>query len=141
MSPFSERLRALRLRYGIRQKDLAVSMALEQSYVSAIELGTKGPPSPAVVDRLSTCLGLTDDEHASLLEALSLSQRHFTIPHTASADVYRLCSELWHDLDRLNDAQVRVIREVIAMRRGTGQDQERPNVGRVIRRGKEDAKM
>lgn len=116
-------------------------MALEQSYVSAIELGTKGPPSPAVVDRLSTCLGLTDDEHASLLEALSLSQRHFTIPHTASADVYRLCSELWHDLDRLTDAQVRVIRDVIAMRSGMGQEVERPIVGRVVRRGKEDAKM
>ncbi|WP_063809911.1 helix-turn-helix domain-containing protein [Burkholderia cepacia] len=141
MSPFSERLRALRLRYGIRQKDLAVAMALEQSYVSAIELGTKGPPSPAVVDRLAACLRLSDDEHSSLQEALLLSQRHFTIPHTASADVYRLCSELWHDLDRLTDAQVRVIRDVIAMRQGIGQDVERPIVGRVVRRGKEDAKM
>lgn len=141
MSPFSERLRALRLRYGIRQKDLAVAMALEQSYVSAIELGTKGPPSPAVVDRLAACLRLSDDEHSSLHEALLLSQRHFTIPHTASADVYRLCSELWHDLDRLTDAQVRVIRDVIAMRRGIDQDMERPIVGRVVRRGKEDAQM
>ncbi|WP_196486462.1 helix-turn-helix domain-containing protein [Burkholderia cepacia] len=141
MSPFSERLRALRLRYGIRQKDPAVAMALEQSYVSAIELGTKGPPSPAVVDRLAACLRLSDDEHSSLHEALLLSQRHFTIPHTASADVYRLCSELWHDLDRLTDAQVRVIRDVIAMRRGIDQDMERPIVGRVVRRGKEDAQM
>ncbi|NRE34368.1 XRE family transcriptional regulator [Burkholderia pseudomallei] len=141
MSPFSERLRALRLRYGIRQKDLAVAMALEQSYVSALELGTKGPPSPAIVDRLSACLRLTEDEHASLHDALLLSQRHFTIPHTASADVYRLCSELWHDLDRLTDAQVRVIRDVIAMRSGMSQKVERPIVGRVVRRGKEDAKM
>ncbi|WP_082729747.1 helix-turn-helix domain-containing protein [Burkholderia sp. FL-7-2-10-S1-D7] len=141
MSPFSERLRALRLRYGIRQKDLAVAMALEQSYVSALELGTKGPPSPAIVDRLSASLRLTEDEYASLHDALLLSQRHFTIPHTASADVYRLCSELWHDLDRLTDAQVRVIRDVIAMRSGMSQEVERPIVGRVVRRGKEDAKM
>ncbi|MEK2605861.1 helix-turn-helix transcriptional regulator [Burkholderia arboris] len=99
---------ALRLRYGIRQKDLAVAMALEQSYVSAIELGTKDPPSQAVVDRLSACLRLSDDELSSLHDARLLSQRHFTIPRTASADICRLCSELWRDLDTLSDVQVPV---------------------------------
>jgi transcriptional regulator with XRE-family HTH domain len=67
LSPFSERLRALRLRYGVRQKDLAEAMGFEQSYVSALELGIKGPPSRDFVDRLARYLRLSADELAGLL--------------------------------------------------------------------------
>ncbi|WP_408733133.1 helix-turn-helix domain-containing protein [Burkholderia cenocepacia] len=37
-------------------KDLAEAMGFEQSYVSALELGIKGPPSRDFVDRLARYL-------------------------------------------------------------------------------------
>ncbi|WP_280523592.1 helix-turn-helix domain-containing protein [Burkholderia aenigmatica] len=141
LSPISERLRALRLRYGVRQMDLAEAIGFEQSYISAIELGTKGPPSIEFVERVSAHLRLSGDEDSSLREALSLSRRHFSIPQTAIADVFRLCSELWCELDRLTDTQIRVIRDVIAMRQEIGPDADREVVGRVVRRDKESIKM
>ncbi|MBS6362565.1 helix-turn-helix transcriptional regulator [Burkholderia sp.] len=141
MSPFSERLRALRLRYGVRQMDLAEAIGFEQSYISAIELGIKGPPSIEFVERVSAHLRLSDDEDSSLREALQLSTRHFSIPQTASADVFRLCSELWRELDRLTDTQIRVIRDVIALRQEIGPGADRQVIGRVVRRDKESAKM
>lgn len=101
VSPFSEQLRALRLRYGIRQTDLAEAIGFEQSYVAAIELGTKGPPSIEFVKRVSAHLRLSVDEDSGLREALHLSRRNFSIPQTASAAIFRLYSELWCELDRL----------------------------------------
>lgn len=141
MSPFSERLRALRLRYGVRQMDLAEAIGFEQSYISAIELGIKGPPSIEFVERVSAHLRLSDDEDSSLREALQLYTRNFSIPQTASADVFRLCSELWRELDRLTDTQIRVIRDVIALRQEIGPGADRQVIGRVVRRDKESAKM
>lgn len=142
MSPFSERLRALRLRYGVRQKDLAEAMGFEQSYVSALELGIKGPPSRDFVDRLAKYLRLSADELADLLSELEASRRHYTIPQTASSDAYRLCGELWRELDLLSDAQIRVMRELIeTWRRGTVKLGDRPVLGRVIRKDKEGAEM
>ncbi|WP_412023486.1 helix-turn-helix domain-containing protein [Burkholderia cepacia] len=141
MSPFSEQLRALRLRYGIRQTDLAEAIGFEQSYVSAIELGTKGPPSIEFVERVSAHLRLSADEDSGLREALHVSRRNFSIPQTASAAVFRLCSELWCELDRLTDTQIRVMRDVIAMRPEIGLSADRQIVGRVVRRDKEGTKM
>ncbi|MBU9642362.1 helix-turn-helix domain-containing protein [Burkholderia gladioli] len=77
MSPFSERLRALQLRYGVRQKDLVEAMGFEQSYVSALELGINGPPSRDFVDRLARYLRLSADELAGLLSELEASRRHY----------------------------------------------------------------
>lgn len=72
----------------MRQKDLAEAMGFEQSYVSALELGIKGPPSRDFVDRLAKYLRLSADELAGLLSELEASRRHYTIPQTASSDAY-----------------------------------------------------
>lgn len=41
MSPFSHFLHELRMRYDIRQVELAETMGYEQSYISALEVGIK----------------------------------------------------------------------------------------------------
>ena len=52
-----------------------------------------------------------------------------------------MCSELWRELDRLTDTQIRVIRDVIALRQEIGPGADRQVIGRVVRRDKESAKM
>lgn len=42
MSPFAHFLHDLRMRYGIRQRDLAERMGYETGYFSALEVGIKG---------------------------------------------------------------------------------------------------
>ncbi|RQT24893.1 XRE family transcriptional regulator [Burkholderia contaminans] len=141
LSPFSEQLRALRLRYGVRQSDLAKALGVEQAYVSAIELGTKGPPSQPFVDQISKCLELSEQESSNLDDALRLSQRRLVIPHAASSELYAMCNELRVEMERLTSAQIRAIRAVIAIRQEVDHDDGRPVIGRVVRKDKEEAEM
>ena len=53
MSPFSRYLVDLRRRLGVRQGELADLLGYDQSYLSALEIGQKGPPTPEFVDRLA----------------------------------------------------------------------------------------
>ena len=50
MSPFSHFLHELRLRHQIRQSELAELLGYEQSYISALEIGAKGPPTEEFVE-------------------------------------------------------------------------------------------
>ena len=49
MSPFSHFLHELRLQHQIRQSELAELLGYEQSYISALEVGIKGPPTDEFV--------------------------------------------------------------------------------------------
>lgn len=116
MSPFSIDLRNLRDHQGLRQSELAAKLGYEQSYVSALEVGTKGPPTPEFVERLIECLALDMEWQRRLWEAYTMSQRKFVLPLQASPEMYRLCHELRAQIDRLHPAQIELIRFALHLR-------------------------
>ncbi len=61
MSPFSNAFRELRIFCGLRQAEFAEKLGFEQSYISAIEIGTKGPPGIDFVNTLITRLNLEEN--------------------------------------------------------------------------------
>jgi transcriptional regulator with XRE-family HTH domain len=115
VSPFAKTLRALRLHRGIRQKELAERLGYEQSYVSALEMGSKGPPTDRFVSRLAEVLHLSGTELIAIRNAVRDSQRRYSLPPSARPNLFELCSELWRELPHLSESQIRVIREVIKM--------------------------
>ncbi|HRM52435.1 MAG TPA: helix-turn-helix transcriptional regulator [Ottowia sp.] len=115
MSPFSHFLHELRMRHGVRQVELAERIGYEQSYISALEAGAKGPPTPEFVDRLQSALGLTDEEACKLRAAADASQRKLVIDADMPQDVYWLLDRLRATLPDLTPTQVRVINEVLNM--------------------------
>ncbi|MGZ4955355.1 MAG: helix-turn-helix domain-containing protein [Methylobacter sp.] len=129
MSPFSQCLVALRTRYGIRQGELAALVGYEQSYISALEVGLKGPPTLEFVERLSEALPLSSDEKQTLYESLDASQRKIIIDLDAREDVYWMLKDLREYLSELSEAQVRVIREIVRIR-----DPQKPQVIRPMRK-------
>lgn len=70
MSPFAEFLRHLRNQRQLRQRDLACRLGVNQSYISALELGIKGPPPSEFAQQLLVRLNLTEQEFATLVDAL-----------------------------------------------------------------------
>ena len=56
MNPFSHYLHDLRMRHEIRQSELAELLGYEQSYISALEIGAKGPPTPEFIEKLILAL-------------------------------------------------------------------------------------
>ena len=115
MSPFSHFLYDLRMRHQIRQVDLAQRIGYEQSYISALEAGLKGPPTQEFVDRLKTELKLSDDDAHALQVAADASQRRLVIELDMPQDVYWLINRLREKLPALTPTQVRVINDVLSM--------------------------
>jgi hypothetical protein len=62
MSPFARQLSEFRMRHGIRQNELAELIGYDQTYISALEVRLKGPPTSEFVDKLVTTLPLTPAE-------------------------------------------------------------------------------
>lgn len=67
MTPFSSRLKAYRESRGLRQKALACSLDVGQTYLSALEQGRKSPPQNIeFFEKLKGCLYLTESEMQEL---------------------------------------------------------------------------
>ena len=110
MSPFSVDLKSIRETLQLKQGELAERIGYEQSYVSAIEIGTKGPPTKEFVERLIAGLNLDNTWRTRLYESWSLSQRKIMLPSEASEDLYRLCSELRQQIGQLHPSQIELMR-------------------------------
>lgn len=115
MSPLSKMLQELRHRRGMRQKELAHLIGYEQSYLSALEIGTKGPPTGEFMDRLTNALNLDEKEQAELDTALARSDRKLVIPVNASQGLYELCFELRQTADQLLPSQIEMMLKVLQL--------------------------
>ncbi|CAD6882233.1 helix-turn-helix domain-containing protein [Methylomonas albis] len=140
MSPFSHLLQAIRASRGICQSELSDLIGYEQTYISSLETGRKGPPPQAFIDRLAKVLNLSADEHAQLVEAADASNRKVIIEKEVPLDVYWLFSDLRkHQLD-LSPFQVRMIREFILLKETLAAQPEYP-VQKIRRRKNREVHM
>lgn len=137
MSPFSRCLVELRRRYRLRQGELAAKVGYEQSYLSALEVGLKGPPTAEFVERLSETLSLSDGEIRDLDDALEASQRKFSISLDADEEVFWLLKDLREQLPYLSPLQVRMIRDILRLRDPQTADKPLP----LQQRQREGARM
>lgn len=126
MSPFSHFLHDFRMRHGIRQVDLAERVGYEQSYVSALESGLKGPPTQEFIDRLISALNLNPEDAQALQAATEASQRKLVIDLAAPQEVYRLVNSLRKALPTLTPTQVRIISDVLSLSTADEDDWKEP---------------
>jgi len=110
MSPFAKAFRDLRVFCGMRQAEFAAKLGFEQSYISAIELGSKGPPGDEFVSKLVERLDLDDAWQDRLRVALDESQRRLVLPNGASEDVYRMFNELRRQIETLHPVQLELMK-------------------------------
>lgn len=139
MSPFSRYFHQLRMTYAIRQVELAALMNYEQSYISAMESGKKGPPTTDFIERLIEALSLTQDEQNELHDAVTASQRKLIIPADIHEDMYWLLQDLRCHLSTLHPAEINLIRGVIKLRGKTAHQATSPMLR--LRRRQEADKM
>lgn len=85
MTPFGERLRALRQARGMRQKDLAGLLQISAAYLSALEHGRRGRPGPGLVHQVNEVFGLIWDE-AEEIAVLARDSRPKVALDTAGLD-------------------------------------------------------
>ncbi len=110
MSPFAMTLRELRATKRLRQSEVAELLGYEQTYISALEVGIKGPPPEVFLERAVRVFDLDEAWEKRLREAHVASQRRIVIPADAPESVYRMVNELRQQIDRLHPAQIELIR-------------------------------
>jgi transcriptional regulator with XRE-family HTH domain len=105
MTPFGARLRALRADRNLTLKDVAEALQVSAAYLSALEHGKRGAPSPGLVHQVNEYFGLIWDEADELSQLARLSNPRITVntagltpEHTALANrvaqtIHRLSPE------------------------------------------------
>lgn len=115
MSPFATYLYELRMRHSIRQGELSELIGYDQTYISALEVGLKGPPTPEFVDKLVERLELSTPQALELRNAAAASKRKLVIDVDAHPEVYLMFAALKNRLHDLHPAEARVIKAVLDM--------------------------
>jgi transcriptional regulator with XRE-family HTH domain len=109
MSPFSILIKELRTWCGLTQVEFALKLNVEQSYVSAVEVGKKGPPSADFIAKLIEAFDLDKRWECRLKEALDFSQRRMELPKGTSTETYRIFNGLRKQINDLHPAQIELI--------------------------------
>jgi transcriptional regulator with XRE-family HTH domain len=140
MSPFSHFLHEMRMSRNIRQAELAALMGYEQSYISALEVSLKGPPTSGFLTRLTDVLSLSDQEQQQLKLVAEASHRKVVIAPDTPQDVYWLLKELRDQVDGLTPIQIRMMRDILRMNAVNSEVKHEP-VRRLKRRNRQEAEM
>ena len=140
MSPFAHLLHSLRMRFGVRQSELAALIEYDQTYISALEVGLKGPPPADFVDKLITALNLPEPEQEEMRTAVAASQRKLVIDRDTPQEVYWMLAALRERLPHLHPAQIRMIREIVDFPDTLGQ-RKPATIARLKRRKNEEGEM
>jgi transcriptional regulator with XRE-family HTH domain len=73
MTPFGEKLRAIRAARSLALKDMAAGLQVSPAYLSAMEHGRRGKPSRRFVHRVCQFLGIIWDDAEDLQRLADLS--------------------------------------------------------------------
>lgn len=109
MNPFSLCLREIRLTRNLLQKEMAMLIGYEQSYVSALETGIKGAPKRQFINQLIKKLELNEEEESKLLIAAEKSRKVFKLPKHADFEMFELCYQFEQQLPSLTEIQMNLI--------------------------------
>jgi transcriptional regulator with XRE-family HTH domain len=79
MTPFGAKVRALRRARGLTLKQMAGTLDISQAYLSALEHGHRGLPSPALVVQICEYFGLIWDDFEEMHRLVGLSHPKVTV--------------------------------------------------------------
>jgi transcriptional regulator with XRE-family HTH domain len=79
MTPFGEKVRAMRTERGIAQKDMAAAIGVSPAYLSALEHGRRGVPNWAMVQKIIGFFNVIWDEAEALEDLARRSDPRVTV--------------------------------------------------------------
>lgn len=122
MTPFGMKSRQLRRHKGVTLQEQADVLGVSAAYISALEHGKRGKPSPALVDQICVWLGLIWDDAEQLKYLAQMSHPKPTMKTCGlSAEATFLANLLAQNIDRLSDSQCSALNEVLNSQLGTGE--------------------
>lgn len=124
MTPFGARLRELRARRGLTLTRMAADLNISAAYLSALEHGRRGSPTPGLVQQICGYFNLIWDEVEYLKRLADLSRPRVTIDTAGlPAESTRLANEFAEAIAELTEEDARNLRLTLAALRGIGPGQ------------------
>ena len=121
MTPFGIKSRQLRRQKGVTLQEQASVLGVSAAYISALEHGRRGKPSPAFVDQICVWFGLIWDDAEQLKYLAQMSHPKPTMKTGGlSPEATFLANLLAQNIDRLSDVQCSDLNEVLNSQLGTG---------------------
>lgn len=114
MTPFGEKVRELRKKRGISQKQMAKKLAISPAYLSALEHGHRGMPSWRLIQQIISFFNIIWDEAEELENLARLSHPKRAVDTSGlSADATELINLLEREIRNLDDEQIGKMLEII----------------------------
>ena len=102
MTPFGERLRALRDARGVTQAELARALHVSPAYLSALEHGHRGRPSPGLIHQVNEFFGLIWDDAEEMARLARVSHPRVVVDTAGlSPEATALANRLAREIRRL----------------------------------------
>jgi len=125
VTPFGKKMRELRARKGVTQKKMAADMGLSAAYLSALEHGRRGQPSPGFVRQACGYFGLIWDDAETLNRIAAESDPRIRIETGGlSPRATELANLLAQSIDRLDEETINWIIAEIRGRLGGRKSRE-----------------
>jgi transcriptional regulator with XRE-family HTH domain len=137
MTPFGEKLRALRATRNILQRDMAAALAVSPAYLSALEHGRRGAPSAGLIHQIADYFGLIWDDADELRALAKLSRPRLKL-NTAGLTPAQtaLANRLARELRNLNPETVAFMQKILDEAVPIRPELRRPLAGNRAKRAK-----
>ena len=124
MTPLGLKLRALRLRKGVSQKEMASALGVSAAYLSALEHGRRGVPTWVLLQKIIGYFNIIWDDAEEVLRLAGRSHPRVVIDTSGLSPA---ATELANMLaERIGSLDARTLEEMIALANG----EPRPAPGR-----------
>jgi transcriptional regulator with XRE-family HTH domain len=113
LTPFGVRIRELRRQRRVSQKQMAAHLQISAAYLSALERGQRGRPSPILVDQICGYFNIIWDEADAMRRLARLSHPRVVIDTTeAGPEATELANRL---AERINDLSVARVKQMLVV--------------------------
>jgi transcriptional regulator with XRE-family HTH domain len=127
MTPFGIFIRSLRAAHDVKLNQLADALSVKAAYLSALERGKKGKPSPELVKHIIAFFNLNKEQASELIQVAEMSDPKHVIPEHSEPGDYELAHLFMNKLNRLDDFQRKIITEILTYDEDTNMRQKETN--------------
>lgn len=114
MTPFGTRLRSLREAHGVSQAALATALHVSPAYLSALEHGHRGRPSPGLIHQVNEFFGLIWDDAEEMVRLARLSHPRVVLDTAGlTPEATALANRLARDIRRLPPQAIAALAAVL----------------------------
>ena len=118
MTPFGRRVRELRAERGVTLSAMATDLGISAAYLSALECGHRGRPTPGLIQQICGYFGLIWDDVEHLKRLAQLSHPRVTLDTSGlSPEATQLANELAESIRSLPDGTISELRRVLGRKK------------------------